>query len=104
MAEIKIDTANVSEKELNLLNSIDHAITNRSQVMRLWRILVVAPLLISAGKKSKGLSSFHKRVLRGAGWATLLVNGFQYYKTLRLEKVVINTPNLNLNLDNKKGL
>jgi len=96
MAEIKIDTGNVSEKELEVLSQVDQALVNRSQLMRLWSILVVGPLLISSGKKAKGLSSFHKRVLRSAGWGTILINGFQYYKTLRLEKVAISTPKLNL--------
>lgn len=104
MAEIKIDTGNVSDKELAILSQVDQALVHRSQLMRLWSMLVVAPLLISSGRKAKGISSFHKRILRSAGWGTLIVNGFQYYKTLRLEKVAISTPKVQLPINNKDSV
>lgn len=99
MAEVKLDTGSVSQKEMEIIKTVDDALLNRSQLMKLWSILVIGPLLISSGRKAKGLSSFHKRVLRSAGWTTIIINGFQYYKTLRLEKVAISTPSLNLKKD-----
>jgi hypothetical protein len=52
----------------------------KSQAVRVWDILVLAPFLVYIGYKAKGISNLERNFVYFIGISTLIYNGRNYLK------------------------